>query len=104
MLLYIQYHIDCFFAGEEDISFGDIVISNGKYCIIAIRWQELCDKVHSDGLKGQGAGGYDWEEGWFCGVCVNFIHLAGGTPFDVGGDKVFHVRLPVAGVNKGKGV
>ena len=37
-------------------------------------------------------------------MCVEFIHLAGGTPFDVGGDKVFHVRLPVAGVNKGKGV
>ena len=37
-------------------------------------------------------------------MCVDFVHLTGGASFDVGGDEVLHVRPPVVGADKGKGV
>ena len=33
---------------------------------------------------------------------VNFVHLAGGTTFNICGDKVFHIGPPVMWLNEGK--
>ena len=43
------------------------------------------------------------DRGGFMG-CVDFVCLAGGTAFDVGHYKVFHVWPPVIGANQGKSV
>ena len=32
-------------------------------------------------------------------MCIDFVHLAGHTPFDVVCDEVFHVWPPVVGLN-----
>ena len=37
----------------------------------------------------------DWEKGWSGWMSVDFVHLAHGTSFDIGGDKVFHVWPPI---------
>jgi hypothetical protein len=93
-----------FFAGDEDASLRDIVVSDGKYGVIVIGRGKLGDEVHSNCLEGQGTGGGNWEQGWFHGVCVDFVHLAGGAAFDIGDYKVFHMWPPVVGAYQGKGV
>jgi len=80
------------------------MVSDGEYGVVVIGRGELGDKVHCDCLEGQSTGGGNWEWWWFHRVHVDFVHLAGGTAFDIGSYKVFHVWPPVVGAKKGKSV
>ena len=98
------HRVDGFFTGDEDAGLLDVMVSDSEYGVIVVGRGKLGDKVHGDRLEGQGAGGGNWEQGWFHGVRVDFVCLAGGAAFDVGSYKVFHVWPPVIGAKEGKSV
>jgi hypothetical protein len=80
------------------------MVSDGEYSVVVIGRGKLGDEVHCNCLEGQGTGRGNWEQGWFRGVRVDFVRLAGGAAFDIGRYEVFHVWPPVIGAKKGKGV
>ena len=98
------YWVNGFCAREEDAGLQDVVVGDGEYSVVVVQWGKFHNEVHGNSLEGQGTGWCNWEQGWFHRVHVDFVHLAGCTTFDIGSDKVFHVRPPVVGADQGKGV
>jgi hypothetical protein len=49
-------------------------------------------------LEGEVAAASDRKEGWSGWMSVYFVHLAGHASFNVGSNKVFHIRPPVVGL------
>ena len=105
-----------FVAGNEDGRFRAVMIGNGEDAVKSVREWEFNDKVHSDGLEGEG--GAVGRDGAVrdTGARGNGLGgLTGGATTDKGGDKGFHMGPPIvlgdekasfedAGVTCGEGI
>ena len=86
----------CFMAGDEDGSFGAVVVRDGKDAIKAIGEWEFNDEVHGDGFKGEGgAVGRDGAVRHTGARGIGLGGLTGGATADEGGDEGLHVGPPV---------
>jgi hypothetical protein len=64
--------------------------------VVPIKFWEFCDEIKGNCLKWECICYWsDQVEGWLCGICVDFVHLAVGTAFDVLGDVIVHAWPPV---------
>ena len=99
------YCVDRFVTRQKDCCLCAPLIDNCQDAVITVRYWEICDQIHGDGLEGVLLLLMcDGQHGWFGPHCVWLGALAHGAPSYIGSSELSYLWPPEFSHNRHYGI